>query len=161
MSNNTIKLGNEIRDQVTGIVGIATSLSTELNAARRVGLQMKSKAEGSGYPEAVHVDLAQIEYVGDGIAGAHQDVPTEQYYNLERNLGRAARHSTSGIKGTVVAVTLFLNGCIYYMIQPAAAKKADRRPPVIHDSHAVFEIAGQKVPHKPAKRGGPVTAVQR
>jgi len=61
-----ITLGEEIRDKVTGLVGIATARVEYLNGCVQYCLRPKIKKDGK-YPEGEYIDQGQLEVVGKGI----------------------------------------------------------------------------------------------
>ncbi len=59
----TIKLGQKVKDKVTGLVGIATCRSTFLTGCDRIGIQPEAK-EGK-VPGSYYVDEPQLEIVNE------------------------------------------------------------------------------------------------
>jgi hypothetical protein len=61
-----IKLGELVKDKITGFTGIATSMTQWLNGCVRVGITPRELREGKPI-ESVVFDQEQIEVVGDGL----------------------------------------------------------------------------------------------
>jgi len=61
-----IKLGQKIRDRVTGLEGIATAKVEYLNGCIQFGLRPPVKADGT-LPDVHYIDQGQLEVVGEGI----------------------------------------------------------------------------------------------
>lgn len=62
-----IELGKEVKDRVTGLTGIITSRSENLNMCNRYYIQPKADKDMK-IPDGWWVDEMQIEIIGDGIA---------------------------------------------------------------------------------------------
>lgn len=61
-----IILGQEVKDKVTGLVGIATAKVEYLNGCVQFGVKQKVKKDGK-MPEIEYIDIGQLEVVGKGI----------------------------------------------------------------------------------------------
>jgi hypothetical protein len=79
-----IKLGQEVRDVVTGFEGIATSKVEYINGCVQFGVQPKA-ADGK-FPESVYLDHQRLQVMGDGpvmpssdTGGVMRDVPSTTY----------------------------------------------------------------------------------
>ena len=60
-------LGSEARDKVTGMQGIITSRSENLNMCNRYYIQPKWDNKGQKIPDGWWVDEMQIEVIGNGV----------------------------------------------------------------------------------------------
>lgn len=69
---SSIRLGNKIRDTVTGFEGIAISRIEYLNGCTQFCVQPPIDKEGKR-PEGVYLDHAQLEVVGQGVAVEAKD----------------------------------------------------------------------------------------
>ena len=65
-----IKLGDKVKDVVTGYTGIATSRTEFLNGCVQIAVLPKQSAEqrkNDGYPDGVKLDIEQLVKVGEGV----------------------------------------------------------------------------------------------
>lgn len=67
MAETKVKLGQEVRDKVTGYQGIAVSVVEFLYGCRRIGIQAKPKKGEDKPPEVELFDEPQLEIVSQGI----------------------------------------------------------------------------------------------
>jgi len=67
-----IKLGQKIRDIVTGMEGIATAKVEYLNGCIQYCLRPAMDKDGK-LPEASYVDEGQLEVIGDGVSVEPRD----------------------------------------------------------------------------------------
>lgn len=70
MSNYEIKLGDKVRDKVTGFEGIATSRTEFMNGC--VQIEVTSKLKKGERPKiddmsGVGIDIEQLEVIGNGL----------------------------------------------------------------------------------------------
>lgn len=121
------KLGNIVRDVVTGFTGTAFNKTEFLNG--NVQYNIQPKGENNSYPDCVSIDFHTLEFVDEGVAA---NAP-KQVKDLNIPLGSEVEDITTGIKGIVTLKTFYLNGCISYMvdvketmIKPAAAAWIDQ-----------------------------------
>jgi hypothetical protein len=63
-----IKLGNKVRDRVTGFEGIAIAKCEYLNGCVQWGIRPPQGEKKDAYPEAMYIDSQQVEFVDQGIA---------------------------------------------------------------------------------------------
>jgi len=65
-----IKLGDKVKDIVTGYTGIATSKTEYLNGCIQISVlspQTKEQAKDCEYPTGVALDIEQLVVVGKGV----------------------------------------------------------------------------------------------
>jgi len=65
-----IKLGDKVKDVVTGYTGIATAKTEYLNGCVQMTVTPKQSAEqrkNDGYPEGIKLDIEQLKKVSDGV----------------------------------------------------------------------------------------------
>ena len=62
-----VVLGKEVKDRVTGFVGIATSWVKYLNGCVQFGVTPKIKAKQNKKPEVEYIDQGQLEIISKGI----------------------------------------------------------------------------------------------
>lgn len=70
----SIKLGQKVRDAVTGVTGIAVSIHTYLQGCRRITIQPPMAADGK-VPDSYTVDEPQIDVVDDGLMARVDPTP--------------------------------------------------------------------------------------
>ena len=74
----------------------------------------------------------------------------------EITLGSTARDTISGFKGTVIAITTWLNGCVRITIAPHELKDGKRIESDTFDVQQIEVVEAVPEPAEPAKRpGGP------
>ena len=61
-----VKLGDAVKDRVSGLKGIAIADCTYLNGCRQIGIRPKMGTDGK-FPEAVYVDIESVIRVGNGL----------------------------------------------------------------------------------------------
>jgi hypothetical protein len=66
MSNQTVELGDRVKDRVTGFTGIVVVRCVWLNGCVRLGIQAEKHEDDGTNPEPVHIDEAQAEVVDKG-----------------------------------------------------------------------------------------------
>lgn len=83
---DTIKLGNKVRDTVTGFSGIVTSRIEYLNGCIQFGVGGKVRKDG-GVPGTEYFDWQRLEMLGPGLApkmsrtgGPQRDAPGHGEY---------------------------------------------------------------------------------
>lgn len=62
-----VKLGQEVRDRITGYQGIVVSVTKFLNGCLRIGVQRKILSGDEGVPEPQVFDDPDLEVKGPGI----------------------------------------------------------------------------------------------
>lgn len=66
-----VKLGNTVRDIVSGFQGIATSKVEYLNGCIQFGIM--AKAKDNKKPDAVYIDEGQLVFVDEGVSVAAKE----------------------------------------------------------------------------------------
>lgn len=72
---NKFRLGNRLRDKVSGVEGITTGYVTFLNGCVQWNIHPKVGEDGK-VSEANYYDEQQLEFVDDGIAAAPAGIPS-------------------------------------------------------------------------------------
>ena len=67
METNDIKLGNQVKDIVTGFEGIATHRLEYLDGTVDIGVKAKSTKSDDKLPQPQYVSITQLEKTGEGI----------------------------------------------------------------------------------------------
>ena len=72
----SIKLGQEVKDKVTGFQGIVVCRVIWLHGCERLSVQPPAKKGAEKLPEANTFDEPQLEIVGDGVMIKPKEKPT-------------------------------------------------------------------------------------
>jgi hypothetical protein len=118
------KLGHLVRDITTGFTGIAIQYVEMISGTVQLGVQPQLKegetttGTAEGIPAALSIDLAQLDYVGPGIADRVTPAGPETIA-----LGNMVEDMASGLRGIAVSRSIFINGCVYYHVQPRQTPK--------------------------------------
>jgi hypothetical protein len=82
----TIKLGQKVRDVITGFEGIATARVEYLNGCIQYCVKQQKLAKDGAVRDGVYFDHAQLKVVGDGVSvlakdtgGPMGDTPRSEY----------------------------------------------------------------------------------
>ncbi len=117
---NGIKLGQKVRCKITGFEGIVDHLCFPLHDACKVGIQAPMAKDGK-MGECYTLDYMSIEIVDSkSVIKFKQSKP-------KFSLGEKAEDTITTMKGTVVMVIFYMNGCVHYRLQPVVpeGKKAE------------------------------------
>ena len=86
MKTNEIKLGNKVRDRVTGFTGIAISRVEYLNGCVQFCIKPPVDSKTGKNNDGEYVDSQQVEFVSNGLVvkadktgGPSADCPREKY----------------------------------------------------------------------------------
>ena len=79
-----IKLGMEVKDKISGLTGIATSVTEFIYGCRRIGVSPQELKDGKPMEETV-IDEPQLDIIGDGIREEAEEIPPET--KRKRNYG--------------------------------------------------------------------------
>lgn len=174
MTRTIPQLGHIVRDATTGFTGTATQYIEMLSGTVQLAVQ-PMLPEGSTHtgdalaiPTALSIDLPQLDYVSAGIA-SRVIAPAPQTIRL----GEEVEDIVTGLRGITVQRSTFINGCVYYNVQPKQTAKqkeegtfsdtgfvAAQRLEVVGDGVAAKMAPATAAPA--AKRpGGPTTRAQR
>lgn len=116
-----VSLGCIARCSIAGITGTLASKVEMLTGTVQYSLQPKIKDDSPDpgkMPEATNVDYQLLEFVD---AGVMDRVLIPETTHIE--LGNEVECMASGMRGVAVVKYTFINGCIYYHIQPKQSKK--------------------------------------
>lgn len=108
---NHIKLGNIVKDAVTGYTGIAYNKTFYMNG--NVQFLVQPEAKDNIYPDAISLDWHTLDVVSEGVAARAPEMTQDR--NIE--LGTEVECMITGFKGTATMKTYYLNGCIAYLVQ--------------------------------------------
>ena len=118
------KLGHLVRDITSGFTGIAIQQVEMISGTVQLGVQPQledgktTTGTPEGIPAALSIDLAQLDYVGPGIADRVTPAGPEKIA-----LGNTVEDMASGLVGCAVSRSTFINGCVYYHVQPRQTEK--------------------------------------
>ena len=82
-----IKLGMEVKDKISGLKGIATSITEFIYGCRRIGVSPQELKDGKPMEESI-IDEPQLDIVGDGIREDAEEVAPD--VKQKRNYGDPA-----------------------------------------------------------------------
>lgn len=153
-----ITIGCIAKDAASGFQGTVTSRSEFMNGNIQFALQPAVKDDSITLPEAVQFDIAQLDYVSEGISG--RSTPANDH--CPGALGALVEDKVTGLRGTATHRTTFLNGCVYYIV----TRKVDNRddiPEMFADSSRLTIITPATLPAATAAKpvGGPSTRARR
>lgn len=113
---NDLKIGQQMRDKISGFAGIATT-ETEFMTGN-IQFSLTPPASSIFGRECQSFDVHQLEYAGVGTDVI--DAPDDTGIKL----GEKVKDIVSGVEGIATLKTTFINGCVYYTVTPSAAKGA-------------------------------------
>jgi hypothetical protein len=135
-----IKLGTIVTDTITGFKGVAISRTEFLHGCVRIGVQPK-KLTTDG-------KRADVDFIDEKLLKENDPKTTPE---LNPILGTTVTDSITGLKGTAVARTQFINSVERVAIQPKALHEGRPVDAVEFDEPQLKEY---KAPEK-TKPGGP------
>ena len=145
MAKNPIEptLGNVVRDMITGYQGIAASRTEMLGGNVQYAVQPRvPDGKPNEFPEGMNLDAQTLEFVEEGLAN-HVVAPPRNTVEL----GEEVEDIVTGLKGRAVNRVIFINGCVYYNIQPE--KETDKKTGLTVIPPREFLIQSRLKPVKP------------
>jgi hypothetical protein len=156
-----ISLGVEARDRITGIQGIVTSKHNTLGGMLQWGIELKVKKTGEEQA-AKSFDAIRLVYIGVGVT--KELAPIEQAPDFA--LGDEVEDLTSGLKGVITKMHVFISGCLYLSVVPKAKDgKIDEKSLLGPQSQfkkisdGISPVEKKVREQSPLGRGGPVMEV--
>lgn len=67
MSEKKLKLGNRVRDVVTGLEGIAVTKCDYLDGTTQFGIQPPVRPDEGKMPDITYIDIHRLEKVDEGV----------------------------------------------------------------------------------------------
>lgn len=116
-----IKLGQSVKDKVSGLKGIVSSKLESVTGNVQFGVQ--PKGDGADVKEAQFIDHFTLEVTGDGVS---KDCPPVDA-TVRVGLQDTVRDRVSGMTGVCLERLTFLNGCVHFVVQPAAATSGSEK----------------------------------
>lgn len=109
-----VQLGNLVEDMITGYRGIAASRTEILGGNIQFAVQPRvAEGKPNEMPEGMNLDAQTLSTIGTGIADRVVAPPRNTI-----ELGELVSDAVTGLKGIAVSRVIFVNGCVYYNIQP-------------------------------------------
>lgn len=116
---DTIKLGNKVKDVVSGFTGIVTARMTSLNGmVQYVVRPPQTKDKPDILPDAQFFDYQQLKIMTGGLKDIISNI-----VQTDIELGTQVEDIVTGFKGTAIAKMEFTNGCLQICIKPKMSKK--------------------------------------
>ena len=110
---NNIKMGNIVRDVLTGFNGTVIQIIEQLSGNIQYAIQRKQNEGETGYPEAMCIDYHTLEVISEGFTDRVQ-APIE----VDIPLGARVRDTASTLEGIVVERITYFNGCLRFGVIP-------------------------------------------
>lgn len=147
----TVEMGDEVKDLITGFTGIVTSISTYLHGMNQVGVQPPIDKEGK-VPDCINFDIVSLK-----ILCKTRVQPSKEVMNIAVSLGDRAKDPITGLAGTVISSTLFLNGCTRMGLCPALDKDGKPQDTFYFAADRLVLVKPAKAPASERKTGGPMS----
>lgn len=160
MSN--IKLGDLVKDGITGVQGVCTAIGTCLNNVDRVCIQRLAE-EGEKHKDVVSdsywFDMPQIQLVQSDYLDKNLIVESD-ISNI--TLGDDVEHTFTGYKGYVTQVAIWISGCIRIAVQSKEFDKDGQMKDALWFSDKELKIIKKyPQPKEERKVGGPMPTPQK
>lgn len=133
-----VALGRLVRDKSSGMEGIADAKVEMLTGNVQFNIRPQSK-DGSSAEKAHCVDYHMLEVIGEGVFSAVP--PIDKTATIL--VGEEVEDAVTGVKGIATERATFLNGCVYYAVQPRMKKGAASVPDAIMISHKRLKRTGK------------------
>lgn len=159
---SAIKLGQRVRDIVSGFNGIAISRLDQLNGNVQYAVQPMQKDGETAYPEAMYIDHHMLEVLDEGVS---DKVTKPVFLPLKlRTLGAEVRDTITDFTGIATQKATYMNGCVSFDVVSKNKKKGGALCSWF--DHSRLEVIGagaQAIAAEPSadKPGGPSQRVQR
>ena len=159
---NGVKLGQQVRCKITGFEGVVDHLCFPMADATKIGIQAPMNKDGK-MGECYTLDYMSIEILNEKpIIKPKQSKP-------KFKLGDKVEDTITGLKGKIVMVIFYFNGCVHYRVQPTIpeGKKAEDYAAQKFPEGTLKKIAepkAEKVKEKlsqPQRTGGPKEKVTK
>lgn len=153
MSEFNALRGKRIKDPITGLEGICTSISEMLSGTIQAAIT--PMGNGTEVKDAHFIDIQLLEVLDDGISA--KSTPADDTVTVK--LGDRVVDRITGYDGVALGKDTFINGCVYFTVQGKMDTEGKRLDPLFAD-HArlvtVTPVVTQEK-SKPAKQpGGPM-----
>lgn len=130
-TNHTFKLGQRLKDQVTGFVGIATCEITTLAGTVQMILQPAIPSGGENVmPADMSFDWQRLDKVDEGVAPNYADTV---FASDSFTLGEELKDMASGFRGIAMMRARYLNGCVKYQLVSKQTSKGTSFDQAAHE----------------------------
>jgi len=147
---STIKLGSKVEDLVSGFQGIVTTMIECSNGNVRCAVTPRT-TDPSVKAEGVTFDLKQLRKMRGGLENTAQ--PQAKH---AAKMWDKVKDRVTGDSGTVVAIHIYLNGCIHYECERSDFKREKHESTYfVVEAHRV-DVTGAMDAPKSKPTGGPV-----
>lgn len=122
-TRNNIRLGMQVRDDITGFTGIAVNSLELLTGTKQYGIQ-PAIAEGAPQvmPEPESMDWQQLTVIGEGISARYEPITEpEDIWQL----GDKLKSVVNNFNGVAVGKSISLNGCIRFTLESKTGNSSD------------------------------------
>lgn len=145
-----LRLGQRVRDAVTGIEGIITCRCDTISGYSQFGVQGPAK---DGTPSDVHaIDWQAFEILSDELVG--NVIPPE---NHDFGLGDVVMSIDTGAKGTIVRLWTYINGCVHAALTLPLNSKGEPQDTLSVPVNRLELFQERKEKVKPRPTAGPPT----
>lgn len=154
-------LGFKVKDTISGFTGVVVSKHRRLGNYDQFGVQpMVDKKKPGEHPDPISFDGGQLKKIGLRPVVKPVEPPKE----LSATIGDLVEDAVTGVRGVLMDITTFLNGCVYFSVQ-MKGKDGETPPKHTFGEHFRFKKVGEvistvtAVEKKP--RGGPTRIAER
>lgn len=116
-----IKLGQEVKDLVTGYKGIATAKAIYLSGSAHVTIQAPMQKDGT-VPDSLQVDEPQVVVLKE------KPILDVKFGEPVFEMKQQVKDPLTGFTGHVTGRAWFLNGCMRVHVMPAVTKENKHTP---------------------------------
>lgn len=157
-----IKLGDLVKDGITGVQGVCTAIGTCLNNVDRVCIQRLAE-EGEKHKDVVSdsywFDMPQIQLVQSDYLDKNLIIESDDSII---KLGDDVEHTFTGYKGYVTQIATWISGCIRVAVQSKEFDKDGQMKDALWFSDKELKIIKKyPQPEKECKVGGPMPIPQK
>lgn len=125
--NTTLKLGQTLRDAISGYEGIAVNRTHFMNGNVQYNLQQPAK--DGVLPDTISFDHHTLDVVDDGVSAR----ATESTFESPIKLGNTVEDIVTGTRGIAVLKTYYMNGCAAFLVESKLASQTQAGQVVAQD----------------------------
>jgi hypothetical protein len=122
---SAIKLGQTVRDTVSGFSGIAIHRLDQLNGNVQYAIQPKQKEGETSYPEAMFIDHHMLEVLNDGVSA--KVTKAANVPEVLECLGTEVVDKITNFHGITTQKATYMNGCVSFEVVSKDKKKTDAK----------------------------------
>lgn len=141
-----IKLGQKVKDIVSGFEGIATARATALNGCIQYAIKPMYLNKDGKVPNAETIDQQQLEIVDE------KPIARVRPKKLKFELGDKLEHIITGFHGTATLVIEHISGGIEYGIKPMMKPGDKEAPDALGLNQEVLALKKEEKPIKVKKK---------